>query len=453
MKIINKILRSWLLQFMLLFPLVGMLSCADDKSDSVQIYSVWSNMLDEEVKQIHSVYTGRWIRLDGRGFSGLQAIYCNGMKVTEYNATYMDDAHLTFKVPNNVPMTHEVEDESLKNTIKVVTSHGEGLYQKFIFKDLNRMPGVTDVSFTLAKPGDFITIIGKYLNETSAVYFPGNDGNEIGVSLVAGNDDLTVSEDGTQVRVKVPQGVGERSGSIRVELASIGENYYTPNYMFYDKAMFIHDHEGTSALDYGLDGNLNNPKNCTYYLTNAANAPALPTGAREYIFSMPNTPSTLAIGTGNDDTFGFFRFSTGKQLAYLVEHSNGEFSRTTDARKVALQADIYMDKPWNTGVFAWRMNKNGTKGNGESAWNVASWTNNKPYNFNGSWKTVTFPIHTKYVTLGEAIDAWTGNGIHSMLVFLNYNIQNDANLTNIKQVDNFQVFVTNLRMVPFVTPE
>ena len=452
MKIINKKLRDSLLQLMLLFPLLGMISCSDD-DDSVQIYSVWSNMLDEEVKQINSVYTGRWIRVDGRGFSGLQAIYCNGMRVTEYNATYMDDTHLTFRVPNSVPMSHEVADESLKNTIKVVTSHGEGIYQKFIFKDVNRMPGVTDVSFTLPRPGDFMTIIGKYLNETSTVYFPGNDGNEVGVSLAEGSDELTVSEDGTQVRVKVPQGVGERSGSIRVELAAIGENYYTPNYMFYDKALFVHDYEGTSALDYGLDGNLNSPKNCTYYPAYAANVATLPAGAREYVFSMPDTPATLPIGTGSDDTFGFFRFSTGKQLAYLIEHSNGEFARETDARKVALQADVYMNQPWSTGVIAWRMNKNGSKGNSESAWNVAPWTNKAAYNFDGNWKTVTFPIHTKYATLGEAMTAWTGAGIHSLFAFLNYNIQSDANLTNIKQVNNFQVFVTNLRLVPYVTPE
>lgn len=453
MKRTNNIRANWLLNLMLLLPLLGMFSCSDDDGDSVKIYSVWSNMLDEEVKQIKSVYTGRWIRLDGSGFSGLQAIYCNGMRVTEYNATYMDDTHLTFKVPGSVPMAHEVEDETLKNTIKIVTSHGEGVYRDFIFKDINRMPGVTDVSFTLPSPGDFMTIIGKYLNGVTAVHFPGNDGNEVTVPFIEGSDELTVTDDGLSIRVKVPQGVGERSGSIRVELADIGENYYTPNYMFYDKGMFVHDYDGTTALDYGLDGSLNSPKNCVYYPVNSANIPSLPKGAREYVFSMPAAPAVLPIATGSDDTFGFFRFSTGKQLAYLVEHSNGEFARETDARKVALQADIYINQPWSTGVIAWRMNKNGNKGNGESAWNVAAWSNKKAYDFGGGWKTVTFPIHTKYATLGEAINAWSGSGIHSLFAFLNYNIQSDANLTDIKKLEEFQLFVTNLRMVPYETPE
>ncbi|WP_287668638.1 glycan-binding surface protein [Bacteroides sp.] len=451
MKKTNNILWNFLLTGMLLFPLLGVYSCSDD-DDDVRIYSVWSNMLGEEAKQITSVYTGNWIRLDGCGFSGLRAIYCNGMRVTEYNATYMDDAHLTFRVPSGVPIANEVEDESLRNTIKVITSHGEGIYRNFIFKDINKMPGITDVSFTLPESGDFITIIGKYLNGATAVYFPGNDGNEVAVPFIEGGEDMTVTEDGTRIRVKVPQGVGERSGSIRVELADMGENYYTPNYMFYDKAMFVHDYDGTTALDYGLNESLNSPKNCKYYPISSITIPSLPEGARDYIFCMPEPPATLPIATGNDDTFGFFRFSTGKQLAYLVEHSNGEFARETDARKVALQADIYINQPWSTGVVAWRMDKSGSKGNGASAWNVAAWANNKPYDFAGGWKTVTFPIHTKYSILGEAIDAWSGSKVHSLFAFLNYNILNDANLTNIKQVDNFQLFVTNLRLVPYETP-
>ena len=162
MKITDKILTNLCLSTLLLFSLFSVFSCSDD-DDDVRIYSVWSNMLGEEAKQITSVYTGTWIRVDGSGFSGLQAIYCNGLQVTEYNSTYMSDSHLTFKVPSSVPMAHEIEDESVKNTLRVVTSHGEGVY-RFIFKDVNKMPGITDVSYTLPHPGDHITLIGKYIN-------------------------------------------------------------------------------------------------------------------------------------------------------------------------------------------------------------------------------------------------------------------------------------------------
>lgn len=262
MKMTDKIIKNLCWSALLLFSLSGMFSCSDD-DDDVRIYSVWSNMLGEDARQITSVYTGTWIRLDGSGFSGLRAIYCNGLQVTEYNSTYMSDSHLTFKVPSGVPMAHEIEDESVRNTIKILTSHGEGVYRNFIFKDVNKMPSVTDVSYTLPEAGDFITIMGKYLNSTSAVYFPGNDGNEVQVPYIEGNEDLVISGDGTQVTVRVPEGVGERSGSLRIEMAEIGDNYYTPNYMFHDKAMFVHDYDGTSALNYGVSSGA--PMNCAYY--------------------------------------------------------------------------------------------------------------------------------------------------------------------------------------------
>lgn len=384
MKMTDKIIKNLCWSALLLFSLSGMFSCSDD-DDDVRIYSVWSNMLGEDARQITSVYTGTWIRLDGSGFSGLRAIYCNGLQVTEYNSTYMSDSHLTFKVPSGVPMAHEIEDESVRNTIRILTSHGEGVYRNFIFKDVNKMPSVTDVSYTLPEAGDFITIMGKYLNSTSAVYFPGNDGNEVQVPYIEGNEDLAISGDGTQVTVRVPEGVGERSGSLRIEMAEIGDNYYTPNYMFHDKAMFVHDYDGTSALNYGVSSGA--PMNCAYYPADAPEASEVPAGAKAYVFSIPaGAPATFPVVADNNSPFGYFRFNTGKQLEYLIGQSNGEFARETDARKVALQADIYMNHDWSTGIVGWRMNKNGGRGNGESAWNVASWTNNKPYNSTGIGK-------------------------------------------------------------------
>ena len=450
MKMTDKIIKNLCWSALLLFSLSGMFSCSDD-DDDVRIYSVWSNMLGEDARQITSVYTGTWIRLDGSGFSGLRAIYCNGLQVTEYNSTYMSDSHLTFKVPSGVPMAHEIEDESVRNTIRILTSHGEGVYRNFIFKVVNKMPSVTDVSYTLPEAGDFITIMGKYLNSTSAVYFPGNDGNEVQVPYIEGNEDLVISGDGAQVTVRVPEGVGERSGSLRIEMAEIGDNYYTPNYMFHDKAMFVHDYDGTSALNYGVSSGA--PMNCAYYPADAPEASEVPAGAKAYVFSIPaGAPATFPVVADNNSPFGYFRFNTGKQLEYLIGQSNGEFARETDARKVALQADIYMNHDWSTGIVGWRMNKNGGRGNGESAWNVASWTNNKPYKFNGHWKTLTFPIHTKFVTLGEAADAWSADsGIHSLFTILNFDILSTG--LTMKEAADFRMFVTNLRLVPYVTPE
>ena len=293
----------------MLFPLLGIFSCSDD--DEVRIYSVWSNMLNEEAKQLNSVYTGTWIRLDGCGFSDLQAIYCNGLLVTEYNPTYMSDSHLTFRVPSNVPMTYEIEDESVKNTIRILTSHGEGVYRNFIFKDANKKPVITDVSYTLPRTGDVITIMGRFLNGASAVYFPGNDGNEVRVAYMEGSEELTISDDGTRVIVRVPEGVGEQSGSLRIEMAEMGENYYTPNYMFYDKGMFVHEYDGSDALNYGVSAG-SNPSNCVYHPVGAEDAPEVPVGARAYVFSIPS--GKIPGSSRLQYAFGIFPFQYGETV-------------------------------------------------------------------------------------------------------------------------------------------
>ena len=57
MKITDKILTNLCLSTLLLFSLFSVFSCSDD-DDDVRIYSVWSNMLAEEARQITSVYTG-----------------------------------------------------------------------------------------------------------------------------------------------------------------------------------------------------------------------------------------------------------------------------------------------------------------------------------------------------------------------------------------------------------
>ena len=79
--------------------------------------------------------------------------------------------------------------------------------------------------------------------------------------------------------------------------------------MFYDKAMFVHDHEGTTALNYGVSGSVISPQKCAYYSINATDAPQVPAGARAYIFSIPETaPATLPVVSDNNSPFGYFRF-------------------------------------------------------------------------------------------------------------------------------------------------
>ena len=55
MKITDKILTNLCLSTLLLFSLFSVFSCSDD-DDDVRIYSVWSNMLGEEAKQLSLIH-------------------------------------------------------------------------------------------------------------------------------------------------------------------------------------------------------------------------------------------------------------------------------------------------------------------------------------------------------------------------------------------------------------
>ena len=70
MKITDKILTNLCLSTLLLFSLFSVFSCSDD-DDDVRIYSVWSNMLAEEARQITSVYTG-----PGFGWTVVALVVC-----------------------------------------------------------------------------------------------------------------------------------------------------------------------------------------------------------------------------------------------------------------------------------------------------------------------------------------------------------------------------------------
>lgn len=107
-------------------------SCENEiKYNPVRIDSVWTNQVDT-VKlhgtqlQITSMSTGRWIRLNGSGFTGLTKILCNGVSVS-FVSTYMTDSNITFLIPSTIPVPGD-------SSLTVITNHGEYTYKPFIFK-------------------------------------------------------------------------------------------------------------------------------------------------------------------------------------------------------------------------------------------------------------------------------------------------------------------------------
>lgn len=410
----------------------------DDENESVIINSVWFNMNGVESTQINSCFTTQWIRLEGSGFDGLKEIYCNNVKAS-FSPILNTNNYITFQVPTGVPIAQEITDESIKNTIRIVTNHGEYTYRDFKFKDKNKMPGVNSVSYTLPKPGDKIYLDGLYLGATTEIYFPGPSG-EVKAT------EYTILSD-KKIQVKVPTGVGSVSGSIRI--VADGDIYYSPAYMFYNQGIFLKTFQETDVLVAGTYANTKVYSDATQIatLTGLASNP-------DNIIAIPEAAKNIAVATSSSVSTNFFKFYAYKGFNKVIANSNGGIIKTSKLENLAIQFDIYMRNPWNSGVIAFKMNKNNSGKNASYIFNAAPWTTTAPYTFENGWRTITikfsdFP-NLALGTLDAYITTVTSNGYEALFGFANYDMNTDGHTP--QALTNFQMYIANMRLVPTTTP-
>lgn len=71
-----------------------------------------------------------------------------------------------------------------------------------------------------------------------------------------------------------------------------------------------------------------------------------------------------------------------------------------------MQVDVYMPNPWNSGMLAWRMDKDGGTLNSNRIMNIAPWTVGNPFDFDGEWHTFTYKL-TDFVLSTEVKETYT----------------------------------------------
>ncbi len=422
--------------FGILFILPLFLVSCEDEDEAVQINSVWTNQVDVDTHQITSSFTGLWVRLEGSGFNGLQTIYCNGV-VAPFTPTFITDNYITFQIPSTVPTADVVEDESVRNTIQVVTDHGSAVYKDFIFKDKNKIPTIKSVSYTMPKVGDYIYLDGSNLTPTTEVYFPSTGGE-----VKATNFSIVNS---TRIKVQVPDGAGAQ-GAVRV--VCYGDNVYSPAYMFYNKGVFIK----TFTEDVMSVGGSSNVK-----IYSNATEIAAATGLQsnpDYILAIPTTPSNVPVAPDNNTQLGHFKFWAKTGFQNVINNSGGDITSGTSLTHLAIQFDLYMNQSWKSGDIALRMNKNGKGKNGAYIYNIAPWTTSKAYAFDNGWVTITVPFNSftglSLGTLGDYITTITNNNYEQLFGFFNWDENEDGHTPS--AITNFQLYVANVRLVPTTTP-
>jgi hypothetical protein len=419
---------------MIIFATLVVTSCKKEVSyNPVRIESVWTNTVDTVPHTLTSVNINKvWIRLQGTGFSGLQKVLCNGFS-SYINPNYVTDNSITFLLSDSIPTGLDVKVDSLKNTIKVITSHGSATYYNFVLKDNNKTPGVSSISYTMPQVGDYIYLNGNYLGETTEVSFPNGSNPRIPASFTI------VSKN--QLKVQVPVGAGS-PGSIKV--VSNGDTYYSPSYMFYTNGIFLHSFkEGVTT---------GAPNNVSYY--NAAQIEAITglTSNPDSALAIPIAAGSVAVTTSGAWT-GFFRFLANVGFQRVI-NKGGSITGSTSIANLAIQFDLYMNQPWTSGVLALRMDKNQGGINQTWIYNIEPWTPTAPITFTNGWTTITVPF-SNFTGLGlGTLDAYitqitaqyAATGSHSLLGFVNQDINADGHTAT--ALTNFQLLIANVRLVP-----
>lgn len=380
--------------------------------------------------------------IEGKYFATFQKLSFNNQDI---EPTAVESNRITFTVPVDTE-NFAVGDGELT----VVSAYDEnGVSQEFTL--LGFVPSVTDISYTMPKPGNVIRLTGVNLYEQAKVFFPSSTGEKEGTVQ-------SVSSDATSMDVLVPEGVGDKAGYIRIE--SEGTNVEVKGIvMFYYQGVFLREFTDEELKLGNPQGSpmaqnksaLYNPEQRPSNDTNPVNP--------DYFIYFKN--GSIPVSTNNHGAY--LRFSTRSQFEKLLEKTDIEITKETLIKDIAMQVDVYMPKPWISGMLAWRVNKDGGGLNGTRNINMAPWRVNEPFDFNGEWHTFTYrftdfildtAVEAETMTLGAWLSKYAGT-YTTLFTFANGNFKYRVGQTadpqwNCVGITDFEMGLANMRLIPLV---
>ncbi|MBP1619114.1 MAG: hypothetical protein H6Q14_2941 [Bacteroidetes bacterium] len=399
---------------------------------TVGVYSVWTSQEGTTSTEITGSYLGRRIRLKGFGFTGLTAVYCNGLKAS-YNTSYVSDNSITFTIPTTTPIAEDMTDTTSMNVIKVVTNHGNA-YFSFTFK---KTSVITKVSNTLPNEGDVITLTGNYLLTTTAVSFPSSNG-------YVDATEFTVV-DKTTVTAVTPSGVGDISGSIRI-LCNEGDTVYSPAYMFYENGIFLKSFKESYIVASPSNGAILGDSASIAQLTGLAQNP-------DTVLAFPAQAGSIAIKTSLSSLNSFIKWYPSLAISAMLKKTSSEITSSTSMEDLAIQFDLYSPYSWSSGAIPYKHDKNYSTKTSALVYNYLPWSVGSPYTFSSGWETVTINFSDftgiTLTSIGASTIATT-SGLQSLIGFINIDANGDGHTATV--MNQFQLFIANVRIVPTETP-
>lgn len=382
------------------------------------------------------------VAIEGKYFATFQKLLFNDQEI---EVTTVESNRIVFTVP--------VDTENFKvgeGSLTVVNAFDEnGVSREFTL--LGFVPGVTGISYTMPKPGNIIQLTGVNLFEGTRVFFPSVTGEKEGTVQ-------SVSSDATSLSVLVPDGVGDKAGYVRV--VSDGVSAEAKGIvMFYRQGVFLREFTDEELKQGPVDGStyaLNK-----YALYNPTSRPANDINPvnPDYFICFRN--SSVPVTTNSSTHALYLRFVTRTQIENLLAKGRTDITSETLVKDVAMQVDMYMPKPWTSGMLSWRLNKNVGGLTGDVIANLAPWRVNESFDFGGEWHTFTYKI-TDFVlkkadepdtmTLGVWLEKYAKTHT-SLFTFVNGNFMHQQNQQEAPQwtctdITDLEINLANMRLVP-----
>lgn len=383
---------------------------------------------------------GTILRLDGSGFSSTTGVYMNGVKIN-VNPVNVTENHIIFQIPSDLPFGRDIQDTTVRNTIRIVTKKDDYRY-KFIIQ--GALPVINSVSHTLPKEGEEIQILGQNLRDLTALTFPGG--------IVLTSAQFTVNEDNSVITCKVPAGATTTPGAIRVD----GDNGSANSYAYMNRMSGIFISNFTSdpaavgaspcnARPYSFGTNISGTS--SNLLPTAGSGPKNP----QYYRQVPAAPAAISV----EGNAGGFDFSSCSALTVAMTKSAGVFTASTAVSSLAIQYDVYIPVSWSSGLIRLDL----SNGDSKFRYDYAPWALGagkvNPVIMDG-WRTVTIPLSTLVgLNGGKTYQDFLTlvSGKSGSIRFLNGTYK-DPGGTNYAPaaIPGFQYSFGNFRVVPYTKP-
>lgn len=409
---------------------------SDSSGSEITVTKVFLEDVNSAVpdREVNFARLGQTIRVEGSGFSHLKKVYINGYS-TYFNVVYVSDTSFLISISKDTPTLEAAAD--VRNTIRLVNDNFE---TTFSFEIRSSAPTITNISNTLPKAGEKITVYGTGLTEVSKVTFPGNIETTTGI---------TSDKDGKFFTVVVPNGVSDAGGSLLIKCSNGGA--YSPAYFNFKKGLLL-NFDDKGAQGYWNTTSMITPTDLVSTITGVEN-----TSQGKYV---PHRPSRVASFDAAKNRCSEVWTSGSSPEDNWRSLLTSYIPATTPLDQIAFQFDIFVPTAWsNTGFLKICLSNafNGGEWAG-ACYNYVPWiVDGKVKEFQTTgWTTVTIPL-SKIYAYSDATKNYTFETILAYREAANYKNfgiyfeNSDIKLKNITGVDSTTEFPSSATSISVAT--